>query len=264
VELQDYHPAQRYSGKVESYARYRPSYPAAALDVLERECRLGCGARLADVGSGTGVFTQLLLDRGHHVFAVEINPEMRAAAEARLGSDSRLHSVAGCAEATTLPDGSVDAIVAAQAFHWFDPVRVVPEFERILRPGGGAIALIWNNRRIDADRFHAELEQAIVDGCPDYTRFQLAEVEFSVARLAQMFPGRRVVEHEFDSVHPLGLDGLHGLISSVSYCPPPGTAEHERLMVALQRLFERHHDRAVVSIRYRVQLFCLTELVPPA
>jgi SAM-dependent methyltransferase len=251
-----YRPADRYSDKVESYVKHRPSYPAEVVDLVERACGPAPGGCLADLGSGTGIFTRLALDRGLRVYAVEANPEMRAAAEAWLGGDPRFVSVAGTAEATTLSDASVDAIVCAQAFHWFDPVRVVPEFDRILRPGG-TIALVWNNRRLDADPFHVELEQVIAAGCPDYGGFQLADVELSEARLARMFPARRVVEYTFANHKVLDRGGLIGLVSSVSYCPPRGTATYERLVASLDALFERHQAGGRVRIEYQVQMFWL-------
>jgi len=249
-----YRPADRYSDKVESYVRYRPSYPAEVVDLVERAC--GPGGCLADVGSGTGIFTRLALDRGLRVHAVEVNPEMRAAAEAWLGGEPRFVSVAGTAEATTLRDASVDAIVCAQAFHWFDPVRVVPELDRILRPGG-TIALVWNNRRLDADRFHVELEQVIANGCPDYRGFQLADVELSATSLARLFPARRVSEHDFANHKRLDRAGLIGLCSSVSYCPPRGSATYARLVAALDALFDRHQAAGGVRLEYHVQMFCL-------
>jgi ubiquinone/menaquinone biosynthesis C-methylase UbiE len=126
----------RFSDRVENYVRYRPGYPPQVLDVLRAETGLAPEHVIADVGSGTGISARLFLDAGHAVHAVEPNAEMRAAAEAMLGGGARFHSVAGSAEATTLPDASVDYVVAAQAFHWFDPAAVRPEWKRILRPGG--------------------------------------------------------------------------------------------------------------------------------
>src|SRR5207244_13391706 len=102
-------PTERFTGRVDNYARYRPSYPAAAIDLLEASCGLSPAAVVADVGSGTGILTELLLARGARVLAVEPNRGMRDAAEARLGGQARFVSVHGTAEA-----GSVPTAVAAR------------------------------------------------------------------------------------------------------------------------------------------------------
>src|ERR1700729_1598776 len=104
-------PTERFSSRVENYVRYRPSYPPAAIELLKSRCGLRSGARVADLGSGTGILTQLLLEAGAEVLAVEPNEPMRAAAEARLGAEARFHSVAGTAEATALAASSVELLV---------------------------------------------------------------------------------------------------------------------------------------------------------
>src|SRR5262245_17011202 len=126
----------RFSTRVENYVKYRPGYPPAVVDLLRRECPLSDASVVVDVGSGTGILTELFLKYGHPVFAVEPNEEMRKAAERLLGDRAGFHSIVGTAEATTLPDCSVDLISAGQAFHWFDRERAHREFVRILKPGG--------------------------------------------------------------------------------------------------------------------------------
>lgn len=138
----------RFSNRVQDYIRYRPGYPQAVMDCLRDEFGLRPQQVVADIGSGTGISTGLLLDNGHRVIAVEPNADMRAAAETRYGSNGAFQSVAAPAEATTLPDASVDWIVAAQAFHWFDVEKCRVEFRRILKRGG-FVALLWNDRRDD-------------------------------------------------------------------------------------------------------------------
>lgn len=132
---------RRFTGRVESYARHRPSYPWAVIELFERECGLASDSVVADVGSGTGILSTLFLENGNRVFGVEPNAEMRAAAERLLGDRSRFTSVAGTAEDTTLEAGSVDLVVAGQAFHWFDAGRARAEFARTLSPDGW-VALI--------------------------------------------------------------------------------------------------------------------------
>src|SRR5687768_9631235 len=141
-------PTRRFSNRVEDYVRYRPGYPLQVLDFLRGSGALADRSVVADVGSGTGISSELFLRDGHTVYGVEPNAEMRAAAEAQLVQRfSRFHSVDGRAEGTTLADGSVDLVVAAQAFHWFQDLDFVRcEFGRILRPGG-RVVLLWNTRK---------------------------------------------------------------------------------------------------------------------
>src|ERR1035438_3538154 len=130
-------PTQRFSSRVEDYICYRPSYPADAIAFLERECGLTSQSRVADIGSGTGLLSEPFLRFGCEVDGVEPNAEMRAAGQRLLAGWPRFHSIAGRAEATTLPNGSADLVSAGQAFHWFDSDAARTEFRRILKPGGG-------------------------------------------------------------------------------------------------------------------------------
>src|SRR5438132_418303 len=127
---------ERFTDRVDDYAKYRPHYPQAVFDLLRDELGFQPGTIVADIGSGTGISTKPLLDLGCTVYAVEPNAAMRRAAEQGLGENPRLTNIAGTAEETTLAENSVDAIVSAQAFHWFDAAQTRREFERILRPNG--------------------------------------------------------------------------------------------------------------------------------
>src|ERR1700751_2712080 len=124
---------QRFSDRVENYIRYRPSYPPQVLETLRAECGLTRDSTIADIASGTGIFSRLLLDNGNRVCGVEPNREMREAAERLLAGFPRFISVSGTAEATTLADRSVDFATAAQAAHWFDLPKARKEFARILK-----------------------------------------------------------------------------------------------------------------------------------
>lgn len=113
-------PTERFSDRVEAYIRYRPDYPAPVIQLFKDECLLSATSRVAELGSDTGILTKHLLSTGAQVHALEPNAEMRHAAESRFASLSNFHSSGNSAEKTGLPDASIDLIVAAQAFHWFD------------------------------------------------------------------------------------------------------------------------------------------------
>ncbi|PLW74313.1 methyltransferase domain-containing protein [Streptomyces sp. SCUT-3] len=129
-----------YQRAADVYERSRPSYPIAALAELADGLGLVPGARVADLGAGTGKFTRLLALTGARVVAVEPVERMRARLSEFL---PRVAVTAGTAEDTGLPDGSADAVVAAQSWHWFREEQALAEVERILRPGGG-LGLVWN------------------------------------------------------------------------------------------------------------------------
>jgi SAM-dependent methyltransferase len=152
VEKLDFKPKERFSDRADAYAKYRPSYPQALVDSLVQ--KLLTSSRItpsvADIGSGTGIFSRLLLENGFTVYAIEPNGPMRERAEERLASFPRFYSVNEEAADTTLPDHCVDAVVVAQAFHWFATQETVVEFTRILkRPG--IVMLAWNDRLTDCD-----------------------------------------------------------------------------------------------------------------
>src|SRR5687768_13340243 len=135
-------PVARFSNRVENYAKYRPNYPAGVIDLLKTDCGLTETSTIADVGSGTGILSEMLLKNGNTVIGVEPNEAMRLAAELLLTSFPNFRSIDGSAEDSTLESESVDFIIAAQAFHWFDRTKSKREFRRILKPGGWVV-LIW-------------------------------------------------------------------------------------------------------------------------
>ncbi|HEX6040263.1 class I SAM-dependent methyltransferase [Longimicrobium sp.] len=241
----------RFSDRVRNYVLYRPGYPSAVLDVLRQETGLAPSHAIADVGSGTGISARLFLDAGNTVHAVEPNADMRAAAEAALGGDPRFHSVAGAAEATTLPDASVDYVVAAQAYHWFDPPAVRREWLRILRPGGWMV-LLWNARRTDTTPFLRGYEALLHAHGTDYASVNHENV--TPERIAQALGadfGRRDVPSEqvFD------YEGLKGRLLSSSYAPNEGHPGHKPMLEALERLFREHAENGNVRFEYDTQIY---------
>ena len=157
--------AERFDGKAADYAAGRPAYAEELFDLLFARYGFAAGGAVADIGAGTGIFTEALLRRGCTVFAVEPNAEMRKTAEERLSAYGGFISVAGDAARTGLASGSVGAVTAAQAFHWFDADAFAAECRRILRPGG-RVVLAYN--RDDDSPLRRALDAAAVHFCPAF------------------------------------------------------------------------------------------------
>ena len=239
-----------FSSKVIDYVASRPDYPASLYDALREMGGLpGVPSMVADLGAGTGLFCEGLLARGHHVFAVEPNAAMRAAADARLHGYPGYRGIAGSAEATTLEEHSVDLVTAAQAFHWFEVEPTRRECLRILRPGG-KVALIWNDR-IMTDSLQHEIE-AIFTEFGGATRQALLAHE-SRRGSAQFFGGDGVARIGLPHEHALDRDALRSLVLSRSYMPLRESDAGRQAVDRVDRVFDAHAVLGRVTMRYRTQ-----------
>ncbi|MCS6844603.1 MAG: class I SAM-dependent methyltransferase [Caldilineales bacterium] len=244
-------PTQRFSSRAQDYVRYRPGYPPALLDLLKEHCRLTPQTVVADVGSGTGLLTKLFLDYGCRVFAVEPNREMREAAEALVGGHPNFVSVAGRAEATGLPAASVDLVTAGQAFHWFEPEAAVAEFRRILAAPGG-VALVWNERLVDATPFLAAYEALLQTYGTDYRAVDHRRV--GRADLVRWF-GAGPLHIALDNRQDLDLAAAQGRLLSSSYVPLAGQPGHEAMLAAFREIFAAHQVGGRVAFLYTTQVY---------
>jgi ubiquinone/menaquinone biosynthesis C-methylase UbiE len=244
-------PTARFSDRVENYVRYRPGYPPEVLDLLRTECELQPSHLIADIASGTGVFTRLLLENGNSVFAVEPNTEMREAGVHELESYDRLVSVAGTAEETTLRSASVDFVTAAQAAHWFDLPRARAEFARILKPEGWCV-LIWNERRTATTPFLRDYEQLLLTYGTDYKEVRH---ERTTALIHQFFAPALCQERVFSLCQQFDHDGTAGRLLSSSYAPLEGHPSHAPMMRELERIFRAHAVDDKVGFEYNTRVY---------
>lgn len=243
-------PERRFAGRAEAYARWRPGYPPSLLDLLRGEVDLEEGHAVADIGSGTGLLSRLFLDHGNPVRAVEPDPGMREIAEAELGGTAGFLSVAGSAEETGLEGGSVELVVAGQAFHWFDREAARDEFRRILRDPR-RVALIWYTRVIDRTPFMAALEALLLEHGTDYGSVRHDRIgEDGLRAFFASRYRRRTLPHG----QVLDREGLRGRVRSMSYVPAAGEAGHEELMSAVDRLFRSHARDGRVRIEYDLEV----------
>lgn len=242
---------ERFSDRVSNYLKYRPSYPAELIDTLIAECKLKPDSVIADIGSGTGKLSQLLLAKSLPVTGVEPNNEMRLAAEALFESNSSFTSVAGQSEATGLKAKSVDLITVAQAFHWFDVKASKVEFERILK-AGGFIALIWNHRDTD-QAFQRDYDDMLNRYAPDYTKS--GHRGSKEATVAAFYQPRSIKKFSFAYRQEFDLPAFLGRMNSSSYTPQDGTVESKALAAAAIELFDKHQQAGLVEFSYQTNLY---------
>jgi len=237
--------AARFSGLAGLYDRFRPSYPADALQMILGG--LGPEPAVLDVGAGTGISTAALVAAGARAIALEPNDEMRAVALAK-----NLDARAGSASATALPSASVDLVTAFQAFHWFASAQALAEFRRVLRPGG-RLAIVWNERD-RTDPFSLDF-RAIEERYGE--RSMLAGIDFSDESLPQLlhdagFGAPR--EGSFAHFQELDAEGVAGRIRSTSYAPRAGPLL-DALLLETRALYERYAGaEGTVKLRYRTDV----------
>jgi SAM-dependent methyltransferase len=221
------------------------------MEVLRAECGLRPEHVIAEVASGTGIFTRLLLENGNRVFAIEPNAAIRAASSELQGAFSNLVSVIGTAEETTLPAASMDFIMAAQAAHWFHPQQARAEFERVLKPNGWCV-LIWNERRTEGNPFLAAYEQLLHTYCAEYKETRHGKTS-RVAR--EFFTGAQYQERILKYEQEFDFEGLAGRLLSSSYCPLQEDPLHAPMMRELERIFQDHARQNAVRIDYDTRVF---------
>ena len=227
--------AERFTGKSGIYQKYRPDYAPEALRYLHENLGIGPGAVVADIGSGTGIFTRQLLLLGAEVFAVEPNPDMRAEAEHQLAAFPVFHSIAGRDSDTTLPDQSVDLVSAAQAFHWFEPDAFRQECQRILKPHG-KVLLVWNQRD-RTDPVNQTSKAIFAEYCPDFKGFS-GGISLVDARIAKLFSqGYELLQFQYPIFYT--REGYIGRCLSASYAILPDNPRFEDFVAALGQVFDR-------------------------
>jgi SAM-dependent methyltransferase len=245
-------PTLRFSSRVQNYLKYRPHYPRAVITTLREECQLTSTGLIADIGSGTGLLTELFLQNGNPVMAVEPNREMRVAGECCLGSYPNFYSIAGRAEATTLADQSVDFVTAGQAFHWFDRHTARAEFIRILKPGGWVV-LVWNERDTRATPFLVAYEQLLQRYATDYAQVDHKRVD-EVA-LGNFYGVQGFKSKAFQHRQDFDYASVQGRLLSSSYAPEVGHPDHEAMLAELAKIYQANAVNGRVRFEYQTKLY---------
>jgi SAM-dependent methyltransferase len=242
---------ERFSDRVENYVKYRPGYPTDVLRYFSEEMGLKSSSVIADIGSGTGISAKIFLENGNEVYGIEPNPPMREASEKYLINFRNFRSIDGTAENTTLTEKSVDFIVAAQAFHWFDKAKTLPEFRRILRDRG-FICLIWNERQLDSNEFLREYERFVLRFGADYREVRHEKItNQSIAEFFQTDFGLK----RFNNTQTLDFEGLKGRVLSSSYMPNSDDASFLEMEKELKSLFTKHQKHDKIKIIYETKVY---------
>jgi len=226
---------QRFSNRVADYLRYRPGYPPAVLDLLRTECGLRADHIIADIGSGTGLLSQLFLKNGHRLFGVEPNRQMREAGEKFLDRFQ---------EFTSVP--------AAQAFHWFERHAARREFRRILKPGGWVVVL-WNDRRMEEAPLTREYEGVLERFGIDYQRVKDSYPES--ADIRGFFDGGVFTARDLPNYQILDWEGFRGRLGSSSFAPTEDHPHYAPMMAELERIFRQHQQDGSVRMEYFTRIY---------
>jgi ubiquinone/menaquinone biosynthesis C-methylase UbiE len=250
-QLYEMNPQGRFSDRAQDYAKYRPSYPPEAIDCILEGLGEPNSLLAADIGSGTGISSRLLADKGVKVIAIEPNAAMRQAAEPH----PLVEFCSRNAEKTELPGNSIDLVTCFQSFHWFNPEPTLKEFARILKPEG-KIALIWNDRDVE-DQFTQEYSylNQIASNHKSEMRYG-AETFLGYTDLFN--PVRHAI---FPYYQILDCEALIGRAMSTSYIPKQGKIA-TKFRRDLEQLYEQYKsDRGLVYLKYKTSVYLTSLLV---
>jgi SAM-dependent methyltransferase len=234
--MQSLDPKGRFSNRVENYVRYRPGYPSEIVTLLQKECGLIKDSIVADIGSGTGKLSELLLNAGCQVFGIEPNKEMREAGERM--NHPNFTSIDASAEETMLPGHSVDFIT--------------PEFQRILKPGGWLV-IIWNDRRDDITPFLVAYELLLEKFGTDYAQAHHRRAD--KPEVIRAFFGKEPHFKNFHNLQQFDFEGLKGRLLSSSYAPVAGHPNYEPMLAEVKRIFDAQQKNGTVAFEYDTHVY---------
>jgi ubiquinone/menaquinone biosynthesis C-methylase UbiE len=236
-----------FDGKSNIYDKFRPSYPSALLCYFCSALGVKRDSIIADIGSGTGILTQLLLDNVCKVFAVEPNKDMRTIAESKLKGICGFVSIDGSAENTMLLEKSVSYITVAQAFHWFDRLAFKKECARVLKPNGKVI-LLWNCRDENSELVQ-EIDSINKKYCPNFTGFlggmrgARNKYDFN-----DFFDGT-YEEKSFENNLLFNEQRFIGLHQSASYAPDKNDIQYRMYLAELRSFFSKHSSNGTLVMQ---------------
>lgn len=238
---------ERFSNRVDNYSKYRPSYPNEIIDFLKETIGLTKNSVIADIGSGTGISSKIFLDNGNTVYGVEPNDKMREEGNRFLESYNNFYSIKGSSESTELKQESIDIVVAAQAFHWFDPKPTREEFLRILKPNG-VVLLLWN-RRIENSDFMKDYLKLL----REYR--EKLKVSSDNKVIPEFFKGKQIETKIFYNPYKCNINRLRGELASYSYMPNEDDPRFNSMIKDLESIFYKYEYNGSVVLEYETEVY---------
>jgi SAM-dependent methyltransferase len=243
---------ERFDGRAADYGRYRERYDARELLSLLREWSgMSPDWLIADIGAGTGMLSDVFLANGNRVIAIEPNAEMRAACARLHENEPRLEVRDGTAEATGLPDSSVDVVANGRALHWFDVPRAIDEFKRVLRPGGWVVVVAAG--RTERGR---EANEAFTHVLQEFTGdVMYREKAYQVySSVKDLFDGGEFHHYEHGGEIRMNWEELRGMTLSLSHAPLVDDPRFPRFEQVLQEYFDRYQRDGILTLETRCWL----------
>jgi ubiquinone/menaquinone biosynthesis C-methylase UbiE len=252
---------QRFTGRAQDYDLYRQRYPAEeVLAHLRAWCGLEPDWLIADIGAGTGMLAEVFLENSNRVLAIEPNPDMRDQMHAsfdRLGPCwPRIEVIDATAEATTLPDASIDMVAAGRAFHWFDKDRALAEFRRILKPAGWVALVSAGRTRLAKDHAAADsefreqlsaFERLLTEHGTDYT-YVRSGYRVHDNMQALFGPDAELLQAQLPGTQQLDWSAFHGNAMSLSVVPQPDHHNFETFQRGLRMHFDNYAEDSILTV----------------
>ncbi len=236
----------KFDEKGKVYAKARPDYPEELFLYLVSKNIIDNEKSVADIGSGTGIFTVQAARFAKTVFAIEPNYDMRLKAEDKFKFFPNIVSVNATAENTRLPDASVELVTVAQAFHWFDRKSFKSECQRILKHDG-KVLLVWNDRDISSEVIRDNFA-VNKNFCPDF-KGSSNGIDFSKEGFKDFFVGEYEMI-ELDNSLVYDRDAFIARSLSSSYAPKENDSLYAEYVKALETVFEKHQVNGTVRYPY--------------
>jgi ubiquinone/menaquinone biosynthesis C-methylase UbiE len=245
-------PLKKFTDRVDDYAKNRPTYPTSILTYFLEQKIIACNTIVADIGSGTGHFTKLLVKIADRIYGVEPNQAMRQKAVDLLTPYPNSIILNGSAEQTGLDYQSIDIITIAQAFHWFDIQGIQKEFARILKPQGWII-ILWNERNKEDDPFGIAYDQLLLRECPKY--LNSPHRSLNREKIREFFQTDSINYKMFHHEQILSLEGFLGRSFSSSYTPKKQNPKYPAFVAKLENLFWNYAKNNKVTFNYTTHVY---------
>jgi len=222
-----------FTSKSKIYDAYRPKYSEQFIDSIIENYPLSHLAKIADIGAGTGILTQQLLRIGCEIFAIEPNKEMREIAENKFLNEKKCHVINGSAEKTTLNDNSMDLIIVAQAFHWFEIESFRKEFQRISKRNKAI--LVWNTKKT-SQPYLAELEEVNQKYCKEFKGFSGG---IEIDQISSFFDNHYIRKEFENNLRMKKHNFVNGILTG-SYTPDKEDKDYEAYVQKIEEIFEKY------------------------